>query len=209
MLQYSSLNCEVTVLVDGQRINSCLALAVQYQDREVVTIEGLGAPGSLHPLQKAFVEHDGFQCSDCTLGQICLALGMVDELTRGIPSYVTENLTAETASAPRLTARRSTWAARAKPGGKVNAHYGRDPIVKIYTTITDRYAPFHQTVIAGTAGEAVHALDGILGHDSGIDISALHVDGGTYQSDRRLRVVGRARSQRRWVMPPRLPAACP
>lgn len=63
-------------------------------------------------------------------------------------------------------------------GGTVNAHYGRDPMVKIYTTITDRYAPLHQTVIAGTAGEAIHALDGILGHESGIDLSALHVDGG-------------------------------
>lgn len=63
-------------------------------------------------------------------------------------------------------------------GGHVNAHYGRDPIVKIYTTITDRYAPLHQTVIAGTAGEAVHALDGILGHEAGVDVSALHVDGG-------------------------------
>jgi TnpA family transposase len=62
--------------------------------------------------------------------------------------------------------------------GRVNAHYGRDPIVKIYTTITDRYAPLHQTVIAGTAGEAVHALDGLLGHESGVDVSALHVDGG-------------------------------
>lgn len=63
-------------------------------------------------------------------------------------------------------------------GGNVNAHYGRDPIVKIYTTITDRYAPLHQTVIAGTAGEAVHTLDGLLGHDSHVDIGALHVDGG-------------------------------
>jgi len=63
-------------------------------------------------------------------------------------------------------------------GGTVNAHYGRDPIVKIYTTITDRYAPLHQTVIAGTAGEAIHALDGILGHQSSIDVAALHVDGG-------------------------------
>lgn len=63
-------------------------------------------------------------------------------------------------------------------GGAINAHYGRDPIVKIYTTITDRYAPLHQTVIAGTAGEAIHALDGILGHDSGVEVSALHVDGG-------------------------------
>src|SRR3546814_4579311 len=56
--------------------------------------------------------------------------------------------------------------------------YGRDPVVKIYTTITDRYAPLHQTVIAGTAGEAIHALDGLLGHDSNADLTALHVDGG-------------------------------
>ena len=63
-------------------------------------------------------------------------------------------------------------------GGTVNAHYGRDPIVKIYTTITDRYAPLHQTVIAGTAGEAIHALDGILGHESSASIGALHTDGG-------------------------------
>ncbi|WP_331377046.1 Tn3 family transposase [Sinorhizobium chiapasense] len=63
-------------------------------------------------------------------------------------------------------------------GGSVNAHYGRDPIVKIYTTITDRYAPLHQKVIAGTAGEAIHALDGILGHESNVNVAALHVDGG-------------------------------
>ena len=55
---------------------------------------------------------------------------------------------------------------------------GRDPVVKVYTTITGRYAPWHQTVITGTAGEAIHALDGILGHDSSVDVSALHVDGG-------------------------------
>jgi TnpA family transposase len=63
-------------------------------------------------------------------------------------------------------------------GGAVNAHYGRDPIVKIYTTITDRYAPLHQKVIAGTAGEAIHSLDGILGHESSVNVAALHVDGG-------------------------------
>ena len=63
-------------------------------------------------------------------------------------------------------------------GGQVNAHYGRDPIVKIYTTITDRFAPLHQRAIAGTAGEAAHPLDGLLGHDSNIDICALYVDGG-------------------------------
>ena len=66
----------------------------------------------------------------------------------------------------------------AEGGGTVNAHYGRDAIVKVYTTITDRYAPLHQTVIAGTAGEAIHALDGILGHESGATIGALHTDGG-------------------------------
>jgi len=63
-------------------------------------------------------------------------------------------------------------------GGAVNAHYGRDPIVKIYTTITDRYAPLYQKVIAGTAGEAIHSLDGILGHESTVNVGALHVDGG-------------------------------
>jgi xanthine dehydrogenase YagT iron-sulfur-binding subunit len=83
-----------TVLVDGERINSCLALAVQYQDREITTIEGLGAPGSLHPLQKAFVEHDGFQCGYCTPGQICSAVGMAAELARGVPSFVTEDVAA-------------------------------------------------------------------------------------------------------------------
>ena len=84
-----------TVLVDGQRINSCLALAVQYQGRAITTIEGLGAPGALHPLQAAFVEHDGFQCGYCTPGQICSAIAMVDELQRGVPSYVSANLAAD------------------------------------------------------------------------------------------------------------------
>jgi xanthine dehydrogenase YagT iron-sulfur-binding subunit len=83
-----------TVLVDGERINSCLALAVQYQDREITTIEGLGAPGALHPLQAAFVEHDGFQCGYCTPGQICSAVAMAEELKRGVPSYVSEDVAA-------------------------------------------------------------------------------------------------------------------
>ncbi|MGI8839380.1 MAG: 2Fe-2S iron-sulfur cluster-binding protein [Caulobacteraceae bacterium] len=84
-----------TVLVDGERINSCLALAVQYQGRAITTIEGLGAPGALHPLQAAFVEHDGFQCGYCTPGQICSAVGMADELERGVPSFVSEDVAAE------------------------------------------------------------------------------------------------------------------
>ena len=83
-----------TVLVDGERINSCLALAVQYQDRAIVTIEGLADEGELHPLQRAFVEHDGFQCGYCTPGQICSAIGMAAEAARGLPSVVTEDLSA-------------------------------------------------------------------------------------------------------------------
>jgi len=78
-----------TVLVDGERINSCLALAVQMDGRQITTIEGLGSAGALHPLQAAFVEHDGFQCGYCTPGQICSAVGMLRELERGVPSHVT------------------------------------------------------------------------------------------------------------------------
>ena len=86
-----------TVLVDGERILSCLALAVQYDDRSVTTIEGLGGgDGTLHPLQEAFIEHDGFQCGYCTPGQICSAVGMAEEVRRGVPSNVTEDLAAET-----------------------------------------------------------------------------------------------------------------
>ena len=84
-----------TVLVEGERINSCLALAVQYDGRAITTIEGLGVPGALHPLQAAFVAHDGFQCGYCTPGQICSAIGMAAELARGVPSFVTEDLTAD------------------------------------------------------------------------------------------------------------------
>ena len=83
-----------TVLVDGERVLSCLALAVQYEGREVTTIEGIGSGGALHPLQQAFIDHDGFQCGYCTPGQICSAVGMVEELRRGVPSYVTDDLTA-------------------------------------------------------------------------------------------------------------------
>jgi xanthine dehydrogenase YagT iron-sulfur-binding subunit len=85
-----------TVLADGERINSCLALAVQYEGRAVTTIEGLGAPGGLHPLQEAFLAHDGFQCGYCTPGQICSAVGMAGELERGVPSCVTADLRAGT-----------------------------------------------------------------------------------------------------------------
>jgi xanthine dehydrogenase YagT iron-sulfur-binding subunit len=85
-----------TVLVDGDRIVSCLALAVQYDGRSITTIEGLFDNGELHPLQRAFIEHDGFQCGYCTPGQICSAVAMAEELKRGVPSYVTGDLSADT-----------------------------------------------------------------------------------------------------------------
>ena len=84
-----------TVLVEGERINACLALAVQYQDREITTVEGLGEGDALHPLQRAFVEHDGFQCGYCTPGQLCSAVAMAGEIERGMPSFVTLDLAAE------------------------------------------------------------------------------------------------------------------
>jgi len=81
-----------TVLLDGRRINSCLMLAVMAPGTKVTTIEGLGAPGKLHPLQAAFVAKDGYQCGYCTPGQICSAVGMLDELQRGMPSHATPDL---------------------------------------------------------------------------------------------------------------------
>jgi xanthine dehydrogenase YagT iron-sulfur-binding subunit len=84
-----------TVLVDGERILSCLALAVQYEGRAITTIEGLAEGDDLHALQAAFVEHDGLQCGYCTPGQICSALGMLRELRDGVPSAVTENISAD------------------------------------------------------------------------------------------------------------------
>ena len=83
-----------TVLVDGERIISCLAFAVQYVDREITTIEGLADHGELHPLQAAFIEHDGFQCGYCTPGQICSAIGMFNEFQNGLPSAVTKDISA-------------------------------------------------------------------------------------------------------------------
>jgi xanthine dehydrogenase YagT iron-sulfur-binding subunit len=85
-----------TILLDGRRINSCLALAVAHQDAEIITIEGLAADSEhLHPLQQAFIAHDAFQCGYCTPGQICSAVGMLREVEAGWPSAVTADLTAD------------------------------------------------------------------------------------------------------------------
>jgi len=88
-----------TVIADGRRIVSCLSLAVMHQGDSITTIEGLGTPENLHPMQAAFVKCDGYQCGYCTPGQICSAVAMLGEIKAGIPSHVTADLTAR----PQLT----------------------------------------------------------------------------------------------------------
>jgi xanthine dehydrogenase YagT iron-sulfur-binding subunit len=89
-----------TVIVDGRRINSCLTLAVMHEGDTISTIEGLGTPENLHPMQAAFVKHDGYQCGYCTPGQICSAVAVLNEIKAGIPSHVSAELTAQ----PQITA---------------------------------------------------------------------------------------------------------
>jgi xanthine dehydrogenase YagT iron-sulfur-binding subunit len=88
-----------TVLLDGQRALSCLALAVAHDGAEITTADGLAGDGGLHPVQQAFLDRDAFQCGYCTPGQICSAVGVLDEVRRGWPSSVTEDLTGD----PELT----------------------------------------------------------------------------------------------------------
>jgi len=82
-----------TVIVNGQRINSCLTLALQHEGDEITTIEGLGTPEKLHPMQAAFIRHDGYQCGYCTPGQICSAVAVLEEIKGGIPSHVSNDIT--------------------------------------------------------------------------------------------------------------------
>ncbi len=89
-----------TVIVDGRRINSCLSLAVMHENSKIITIEGLGSADKLHPMQAAFIKHDGFQCGYCTPGQICSAVSVLEEIRQGIPSHVSADLTAR----PQMTA---------------------------------------------------------------------------------------------------------
>ena len=88
-----------TVIVEGRRINACLALAVMHEGDAITTVEGIGRPGALSPLQEAFVRHDGYQCGYCTPGQVVSATAMLDEVAQGWPSYVSASLT----DAPSLT----------------------------------------------------------------------------------------------------------
>lgn len=86
-----------TVMIGGRRVVSCLTLAVMHEGAEITTIEGLGTPEKLHPMQAAFVQHDGYQCGYCTPGQICSAVAMLREIKDGIPSHVTADLSAQPA----------------------------------------------------------------------------------------------------------------
>ena len=88
-----------TVMSGGRRINSCLSLAVMHEGDSITTIEGLGTPDNLHPMQAAFVKHDGYQCGYCTPGQICSAVAVLDEIKAGIPSHVSADLN----TPPQLT----------------------------------------------------------------------------------------------------------
>jgi xanthine dehydrogenase YagT iron-sulfur-binding subunit len=83
-----------TVIVDGRRMNSCLSLAVMHEGDSIITVEGVGTVDKLHPMQAAFVTHDGYQCGYCTPGQICSAIAVLGEISQGIPSHVTADLTA-------------------------------------------------------------------------------------------------------------------
>ncbi|MGO7169569.1 2Fe-2S iron-sulfur cluster-binding protein [Rhizobium leguminosarum] len=97
-----------TVIVDGRRMNSCLSLAVMLTGSEILTIEGLGSAEALHPMQAAFIEHDGFQCGYCTPGQILSAVATLDEIAAGIPSSVTNDVTVpSSASAEEIRERMS------------------------------------------------------------------------------------------------------
>lgn len=89
-----------TVLVEGRRINACLSLAVMHEGDSITTIEGLGTPERLHPMQAAFIKHDGYQCGYCTPGQICSAVAVLAELKAGIPSHVTQDLIAPVVQTP-------------------------------------------------------------------------------------------------------------
>ncbi|WP_423200566.1 Aldehyde dehydrogenase iron-sulfur subunit [Cupriavidus sp. H19C3] len=83
-----------TVHLDGRRINACLTLAIMHEGAKITTVEGLGTPQQPHPMQRAFVKHDGYQCGYCTPGQICSAVAVLDEIRAGIPSHVSASLTA-------------------------------------------------------------------------------------------------------------------
>jgi xanthine dehydrogenase YagT iron-sulfur-binding subunit len=121
-----------TVMIEGRRINSCLTLAVMHEGDRVTTIEGLGTPDNLHPMQAAFVKHDGYQCGYCTPGQICSAVAVLDEISAGIPSHVSADLLA----APEATAAEL----RERMSGNICRCGGYSNIVDAVTEVAGRKA---------------------------------------------------------------------
>jgi xanthine dehydrogenase YagT iron-sulfur-binding subunit len=121
-----------TVIVDGRRINSCLTLAVMHEGDSITTIEGLGTPERMHPMQAAFVKHDGYQCGYCTPGQICSAVAVLDEIKAGIPSHVSADLLAP----PQLTA----MELRERMSGNICRCGAYSNIVEAITEVTGRPA---------------------------------------------------------------------
>jgi xanthine dehydrogenase YagT iron-sulfur-binding subunit len=121
-----------TVIVDGRRINSCLTLAMMHEGDSITTIEGLGTPQNLHPMQAAFVKHDGYQCGYCTPGQICSAVAVLDEIKAGIPSHVSADL----AAPPQATAAEL----RERMSGNICRCGAYSNIVDAITEITGRKA---------------------------------------------------------------------
>jgi xanthine dehydrogenase YagT iron-sulfur-binding subunit len=121
-----------TVMVGGRRINACLTLAVMHEGDEITTIEGLGSPDTLHPMQAAFVRHDGYQCGYCTPGQICSSVAVLDEIKAGIPSHVTADLTAQ----PQVTAEEI----RERMSGNICRCGAYSNIVDAITEVAERQA---------------------------------------------------------------------
>jgi xanthine dehydrogenase YagT iron-sulfur-binding subunit len=121
-----------TVMVEGRRVYSCLTLAVMHEGDAITTIEGLGSPERLHPMQAAFVKHDGYQCGYCTPGQICASVAMLDEIKAGVPSHVTADLT----TAPRVTAEEI----RERMSGNICRCGAYSNIVDAITEVAERQA---------------------------------------------------------------------
>jgi xanthine dehydrogenase YagT iron-sulfur-binding subunit len=146
-----------TVMVNGRRINSCLTLAVMHQGASVTTIEGLGTPGNLHPMQAAFVKHDGYQCGYCTPGQICSAVAVLDEIKAGVPSHASADLTAQ----PQLTAAEL----RERMSGNICRCGAYSNIVDAITEVAGRKANLVDTIneVAGRKADLVDTINEVAG----------------------------------------------
>lgn len=125
-----------TILINGQRVNSCLTLAVMHEGDEITTIEGIGLPETLSDLQKAFLSNDAFQCGYCTPGQICSATALIEEIKQNWPSYVTEDLTQPNALMAHEIAERMS--------GNICRCSAYPNIIKAITEVLEKQIPQNQ-----------------------------------------------------------------